>query len=304
MSNAERKPVPIIFDTDIESDVDDAGAVAVLHALADRGEAKILAMGVSSGHPWSAPCLDALNTFLGRPDIPIGVPRTAEDNGSKYARGVAQEFPHRIKSSGDLPEASKLYRRILAKQQDRSVVLVTVGFLTNMRDLLKTGPDNVSALSGKELVRKKVRAWVCMGGAFPKGKEWNVHRDATASVHAITEWPTPIVFSGFEIGSRIKTGAKLRDAPKKNPVRRSYDLYNGLKDRESWDQTAVLYAVRGLDGGLKNVWDVRRGVISVNADGSNTWKSQPKGRHSHLVEKMPPERTAEIIEGLMMACCD
>ena len=37
-------PVPIIFDTDMDNECDDAGALAVLHALADEGEAEILAV--------------------------------------------------------------------------------------------------------------------------------------------------------------------------------------------------------------------------------------------------------------------
>lgn len=57
---------PVIFDTDIMGDVDDVGAVAVLHALARRGEARILAMGVCSKHPASPVCLEALNTYFGR----------------------------------------------------------------------------------------------------------------------------------------------------------------------------------------------------------------------------------------------
>ena len=59
---SEPPPVRVIFDTDIQGDVDDVGTVAVLHALADSGEVDILAMGVSSKNPWSPLCLSALNT--------------------------------------------------------------------------------------------------------------------------------------------------------------------------------------------------------------------------------------------------
>ncbi len=69
----EAPPVRLIFDTDIQGDVDDVGTVTLLHALADRGEVELLAMGVSSKNPWSPLCLDALNTYFGRPDIPLGV---------------------------------------------------------------------------------------------------------------------------------------------------------------------------------------------------------------------------------------
>ena len=151
-------PVPVIFDTDIMGDVDDVGAVAVLHALADRGEAKILATGVCVKNPWSPLCLDALNAYFGRADIPLGVVKgPAHNRASKYAQAVAEEFPHALKSANDAPDAAQLYRKVLARQPDRSVVMVSVGQLTNLRNLLKTGPDQHSDLNGRDLVKRKAR---------------------------------------------------------------------------------------------------------------------------------------------------
>lgn len=295
-------PVRLIFDTDLESDVDDVGAVAVLHALADLGEVTILGMGLSVKHAWSAPCLDALNTYFGRPDIPIGVPKgKAPDLGSKYARGVAEEFPHDLRSAEDAPDVVALYRKLLAAQPDGRVVFVSVGFLTNVARLLESPADDVSPLTGVELVRKKVRAWVCMGCGFPDGREWNVFQDAPSSRKALELWPRPIVFSGFEVGERIMTGPGLKDSPKSSPVRRAYELFNDLNERQSWDQTAVLYAVRGLDGGLEDLWDVKKGgSVEVLEDGTNRWHDAPDRGHSYLVRKMAPEQVAKIIEKLMV----
>jgi hypothetical protein len=297
-----REPVRVIFDTDLGADVDDVGAVAVLHALADRGEAQILAMGISIKNPWSAPCLDALNTYFGRPDIPIGVPKgDSIADTSKYARGVAEEFPHDLKSADDAPDVVAVYREALAGQPDGSVVFVSVGFLTNAASLLTSGPDRHSPLTGAELIRRKVQRWVCMGGGFPSGHEYNVLKDAPASRKAIGGWPTPIAFSGFEIGEPIQTGATLKAKPRDNPVRRAYELYNGLANRSSWDQTAVLYAVRGIDAGPSGLWDVHpKGSIEVLPDGRNRWRDEPDRGHSYLLRQQPPARVAEVIEGLMM----
>ena len=41
------EPVPVIFDTDMGNDVDDAIALAMLHALESRGESKLLAVTVT-----------------------------------------------------------------------------------------------------------------------------------------------------------------------------------------------------------------------------------------------------------------
>jgi len=264
-------PVPVILDTDITSDVDDVGAVAVLHALASRREAKILAMGVSVKNPWSPLCLDALNTYYHRPGIPLGVVKgPALSEPSAYARNIAREFPHALKRADDAPDAALLYREVLAKQPGRSVVMVSVGPLTNLRNLLKTRPDEQSRLDGLELVKQKVRAWVCMGGKFPKGREYNFESDGSAAAYVVQHWPTPVVFSGHEIGSEILTGAGLRKAARATPVRRAYELYNGLNNRPSYDQSAVLYAIRGLDGGLAHCWAVKSsGRLAVNEDGSD-----------------------------------
>ncbi len=299
---SDGEQVKVIFDTDLGSDVDDVGAVAVLHALVNSGEAEILAMGISIKNPWSAPCLDALNTDFGRPDIPIGVPKGAcIADGSRYARGVAEEFPHDLKSPDDAPDVVAVYRKALASHPDGSVVLITVGFLTNAAALLESGPDQVSPLSAQDLVRLKVRKWVCMGGGFPSGHEYNVKQDAAASRKAIGGWPTPIVFSGFEIGEPIQTGAGLKETPRESPVRRAYELYNGLNHRSSWDQTAVLHAVRGLDTGPSRLWDVHEGgSIEVLPDGRNRWLDKPDRGHSYLLRKEPSGRVAEVIETLMI----
>jgi hypothetical protein len=306
--------VPIVFDTDMASDVDDVGALAVLHALADLGEAEILAVGISSRNEHVGPCLDAVNTWYGRPQIPIGYQRgfqagyprdSGEETESKYAEAVARAFPHRLGKSGDAQDAAPLYREVLAGRPDGSVVIVSVGFLTNLRALLDTRPDAASPLTGEELVRKKVRLWVCMGGKFPKGRfdngdgEYNLRVDPLASLRALNDWPTPVVFSGFEIGARVFTGRGLRALPEANPVRTAYLHFNGLADRQSWDQTAVLFAVRGAAG----YWtESEPGFCLMHVfgpSGYNEWIPTPLKSHRYLVEKMPPADLARVIEGLM-----
>lgn len=315
---APAPPVKIILDVDLAEDVDDAGAVALLHALADRGEAEILALLISSKNEWVGPCLDAINTWYGRPNLPIGYQRghvygyrntkdPDRETGSRYAEKVARALPHDLRRSSDAPEAAALARKILAAQPDGSVTFVTVGFLTNMKELLDSGPDTHSPLSGEALVKQKVKQWVCMGGIFPQGKfpdgggEYNVMWDTIASVRAINDWPTPIVFSGFEIGVRLKSGARLAETPESNPVRAAYLHYHGLKDRESWDQSAVLFAVRGA----RDYWDLSEpGLCLMHArvsHGYNEWIPTPRKEHRYLLEKMPVDQLSRVIEDLMIA---
>ena len=308
-------PVKVIFDTDMAEDVDDVGALAVLHALADLGEAEILAVGISSRNEDAGPCLDAINTWYGRPDIPIGYQRalqvgypkdTGERTESKYAGLVAKAFPHDLARSSDATDAALLYRKVLAAQPDGSVVMVSVGFLANMKALLDTPADALSPWTGEELVRRKVRRWVCMGGKFPDGRfkngdgEYNLRVDALASLRALNDWPTPVVLSGFEIGARVHTGRRLRALPETSPVRAAYLHFNGLENRESWDQTAVLYAVRGAG----TYWsESGPGLCLMHVSGKSgysEWIPTPRKSHRYLVEKMAPAELARVIEDLML----
>ncbi len=295
------EPVRVLFDTDIMGDVDDVGAVAVLHALTSRDEARILAMGVSSLHPSSPLCLDALNTYFKRPSIPIGVNKgDGFLRDSKYAEEIAARWPHSLKSAEHAPDAVDLYRRILAAQPDRSVVLISVGQLTNMSNLLKTKGDRHSPLDGAGLIRQKIRLWVCMGAQFPTGREANIWHHAAPAEHAIANWPTRIVFSGWEVGVDVLTGGKTAALSADSPVRRAYELYNGAKPHKSWDQTAVLYGVRCAEQD-RGLWTLSSpGVCVIDKDGRNTWQDDPGGLHQYLIARMAPRQIGSLIEDLML----
>lgn len=298
---AKPAPVPVFFDSDIGPDVDDAGAAAVLNALADRGEAKIIGMAVCTSSPWGAPCLDAINTYYGRPDVPIGTFKGSNFLlDAKYNRGVAERFPNDLKSGENAPDATEVYRRVLSKQKDRSVVVCAVGPLNNLARLLDSGADRHSKLSGRDLVTKKVKQLVIMGGRYPEGKEWNFEQAPQAAAKVAESWPTPIVASGFEIGAEIKTGARLQaETPAENPVRLAYELYQGAgKDRESWDQTGVMAAVRGPEP----LWSLSPlSLLSVEAkDGSNRTRTAGEGRFNYLVKKANVPEVKRSIEDLMV----
>jgi len=301
---AEEEPIPIILDTDMESDVDDVGALAMLHAFADRGEAEALGVVVSAKNPYATLTADRVNTYFGRPDLPLGQLKGAGvDRDSRYAQQVAEEFPGELETAGDAPGAVDVYREILSAQPDDSVVIVTIGYKTNVRDLLFSEPCEHSELDGRELVDQKVRLWVCMGGHFPEGREANIRWDAQASVEAIEAWPTEIIFSGWEIGTPIMTANELDELPEDSPVRRSYELFNDLQPHHSWDQAALLYAVRGLDDGpAADYWDFSEpGRIVIDPeDGSNTWEADPEGTHRHKIERRDPGLIADELDELMM----
>ncbi|MBO0720065.1 MAG: nucleoside hydrolase [Blastocatellia bacterium] len=296
-------PVPIILDTDMASDCDDAGAVAILHTLADRGEANILGLGVCVRNRWTAPALDAINTYYGRPDIPIG---TIDLNGSDLARDsvytetLAKKYPNSLKDGLNAPEVVSVYRKILAQQPDHSVVFVAIGWLTNFKYLLESAPDRSSHLSGRNLVAAKVKLLVDMGPKIdPPGKGWNFERDPQSAQYVVEKWPTPIMFSPKEICWAM-TGSRMRDAPQADPVREAYELWltrNKKETNHSADLTAVLYAVRGL----RDYWtSVTGGSLEVKPDGFSQWVPGSGNRQSYLVKKMDFDILARELDELLI----
>ncbi|MEJ0107086.1 MAG: hypothetical protein WDO19_33120 [Bacteroidota bacterium] len=143
--------------------------------FADKGEAKILATIASTKYEGVAAVLDVFNTFFNRSDIPIAVPKGKAlelKDWQHWTDTLIANYPHTIKNNDEVPDAIDLYRNVLSAQPDKSVTIVTVGFLTNLSNLLQSNPDKYSSLNGKELVQKKVKQLVCMAARFPAGKEF------------------------------------------------------------------------------------------------------------------------------------
>jgi len=299
------KPVPVIFDSDMGPDYDDVGAITILHALADNGEAKILATMASNKYEGVAAVLNVFNTYFKRPDIPIGVPIGDAVNirdGQHWTDTLLAKYPHKIKTNTDAENSIKLYRKILAKQPDHSVTIVTIGFLTNISNLLNTPADEYSPLNGKDLIKKKVKLLVSMAGKFPSGYEFNVDKDIGASNNVFQNIGIPIVFSGFEIGEKIKTGlplinnADIKESPVKDAFRIAMSQSSGdSQGRMSWDETAVLVAIKGYSV----YYDLHKGkMAALTPDGKNTWNDNGEGQ-GYIVEKVDYRQVQDLINGLM-----
>lgn len=299
-----QSPVRVIFDTDVGPDYDDVGAIAMLHGYADAGKVTILATVASSKYPRVVPVLSILNTYFGRPDLPIGVPKgwaITDPDSQHWSDTLVARYPHALTTNEAAPDAVALYRKLLASQPDHSVTIITVGFLTNLANLLQSSPDQVSKLTGRQLVTRKVKQVVSMAGKFPAGREYNVHRDTTASKVVYADWPTPMLLSGFEIGQAIKTGLPLvqnkaiHNSPVQDVFRISLPLAASDRNgRMSWDQTAVLVAVEGP----APYYTTKTGRLLLGPDGRNTWDDAGKGQ-AHLVVNRPPAEVEALINKLI-----
>ena len=295
------EPVRVIFDTDIGNDVDDALALAILHGLESRAEAKILAVTITKDNKYAAPYIDCVNTFYGRPGIPIGVVKngkTPEDSAMIRVPATRRNpdgsfvYPHRITDGARAPDAVSVLRSVLLKQPDASVVVIQVGFSTNLARLLDAAPD---------LVARKVRLLSAMAGAFPIGNpEYNVKTDIPAARRVFGDWPSPIVFSGFEIGQALLfPGVNIEHDfawVANHPVAEAYRNYMPMPyDRPTWDLTAALYAVRGDRGyfGLSEP-----GMVQVDDEGRTIFKADAKGTRRYLT--LDPAQKGRTMQALIL----
>jgi len=287
--------VPVIFDTDIGNDVDDALALAMLHGLESRGEVRLLAVTITKDNKWAAPFVNLVNTFYGRPRIPIGVVKggkAPEDSAMIKAPCERRRsdgtlaYPHELLDGSAAPDASGVLRAALARAEDQSVVIIQVGFSTNLARLLDTQGDVSSPLEGKELVARKVRLLSCMAGAYPSGiAEYNIRMDLAAARKVFGEWPTPIVASGFEVGqSMLYPSISIeRDFGyvADHPIAEAYRNYRKMPyDRPTWDLTSVLYAIRP-DRGYFDVSPAGR--ITVGDDAVTRFEPSDRGTHRYLM---------------------
>ena len=298
------KAEKIILDTDFGNDCDDTGALAILHQMAYNGEAEILATMYPMPDEFGASAIDAVNTYYGKPNIPVGTYKGNYEYKGKhndyYNSLLTNSFPNDLKSGKNAPDAIMLYRKILASQPDKSVTIVVVGPQRLVADLLASKPDSISKLDGMALVKKKVKQLVSMGAEYPKGDEWNIKLSPDASQVVAQKWPTTVVYSGFEIGVAIMTGERLvTETSETNPVRMAFGTNPDLdakKNRHSWDQTAVLFAVRGP----KDYWTLGSGTIQIADDGKNNWVAGGKSRQ-YLIAKKPVPEMKKVIEDMMVA---
>ncbi|MHA2283742.1 MAG: nucleoside hydrolase [Promethearchaeota archaeon] len=322
MNSKESQKTGIIFDTDMDFDCDDTGALAVLHALMDLGETEILGIIVDVPVEASARCVMTINNYYNRLDIPVGL---LEDDGfesgkkyqlyrdtrqllnkfvNPYTETVVKQFSKDSIKNQKIWDAVTLYRQLLSNAANNSVVIIAVGLLTALRYLLESKPDEISQLSGSKLVKKKVKKLVTMGiGKYPEAKaEFNWLMDWESARIVIHQWPTPLVVQSN--GTEFRTGNTLSSkTPESNPVRNCYETFLGGQRKGgvfSWDLITALYGVRGSEPFFDEKYGYR--LILEPELGINHWIPDGKSEYNHsfLQLKSPNISLKRVIEKLLV----
>ncbi|OBT83002.1 hypothetical protein VE02_08255 [Pseudogymnoascus sp. 03VT05] len=300
----------LIIDTDLFSDVDDAGALLI---AANSPNVNLLAVNINHPSTYSALAASAILAHYGHHKIPIGIRRPLTNatffdswyfSLGEYTSKVAFHW-----SGGTLPwghaedawDPVVLYRKALSEAEDGSVTIASIGFLDNLSGLLNSTADSYYNLSGRDLVARKVAELVVMGGSYPSGYSWNFWgSNGSLAAHVANTWEGRVVFVGDDVGKGVKSGGELMSTgPKTDPVRMAYIYYSYYDPASSWDPLAILYAIGGLGGLFK--YGNEYGYNHVDANGSNQWMWDRKVQNQFFLrQKVSNEAAAEELDLLFL----
>jgi inosine-uridine nucleoside N-ribohydrolase len=188
------KSVPVLLDTDIGSDIDDAFAVAlILHSP----ELNLRAVTTVSGDTEARARLVAKMLWVdGRRNIPVaaGVPGGKLDIAqTRWADGFT--------SPSLLKEPAVDLMKSTIDRESGKIVLMAIGPLTNVAALLRQYPGE----------KQKIREIVLMGGSIARGytpgsgptAEYNIAADAPAAQVVFTSG-IPIVMAPLDVTARLQ----------------------------------------------------------------------------------------------------
>jgi inosine-uridine nucleoside N-ribohydrolase len=195
-------PAPVIFDTDIGTDIDDAYALV---ALMHRPELRVLGVTTVSGDAVARARLAAkLMQVAG--GMWASVPVYAGLSGStQYMKQVEWAQGFTSPSLHDAGGVDFMRREIDARPGE--ITIIAVGELTNVAALLNSEPG----------IAKKIRAISLMGGSIYRGyapgskpePEWNIKSNAAAARTVFTSG-VPLLVAPLDSTADLKLTPEMR----------------------------------------------------------------------------------------------
>lgn len=290
----------IILDTDIGGDCDDMGALAIVQNACKKGIIRLLGITLSTNNPYSAACADAVDRYY-KNVVPIGQTKTQipgdkdADHEKFYGKYIAEHYENAYFPSEKIPEDSvTLLRKTLSENKGGKITIISIGFCTNLANLLESKGDKHSPLEGKALMENSVKKIVMMGCYFPDANgpemecggefvsaEWNVKADIRAAQKLFSLSPVPIVVCPFSVGYKMMTGMELIKSDKYNPVSEAY-LFHSQGARDSWDPATVYYGIYEDEECFSLT---EKGNIKIDDKGVSTFLPSPYGNCRILICK-------------------
>jgi len=247
---APPKAIPVVIDTDIGADIDDAFALALAVASPELDIVGITTVG-RGGPP--DPYVQHISkerdedrawlicrflTQVGRKGIPVAPgadpqPKSEIDWQIQYRRHPAAIFNRTLKPTKE--SAVELLTK-LAKEKDGELVVIAIGPLTNIARFIKEQPE----------AAKKVKRIVLMGGSVAVGydgkpkpePEWNIKTDIAAA-KAVFASGLPLTVVPLDATATLKLEKKDREAIFNAQSMLTFQVQNLY---ELWDkETPILF---------------------------------------------------------------
>jgi hypothetical protein len=280
----------IIVDTDLSRWWDDATAVGVANVLDQQRKVRLLGIVSDVPNRVAVAALDAIDTGYGHANLPLGAVAGSDADTFEhgYTDTVVARLPHSVDDSTQVPSAVTLYRRLLARQPDHSVTIVSLGGYSNLAGLLASKRGGGSPLDGRALIARKVARLVVEDGFFPTGgpafTNQKIDLPAATAVVQGDAWPTPIAWVDGTTGVATKVGGSLcTTVPADHPMRVVYEALfqcNPPGDGD-WDAPTLLYAVGDLPAAFTELG--QGGAAVINDEGGLSWEPTSSRRHDVYV---------------------
>lgn len=259
----KHQPIQMILDSDFGSSTDDLFALMMLHHYMDDGLVDLKGIVVDREGVKNAELVDIFNTYYGHPDIPIGLERNGVKNPRCFIpyNGVCdlkdtQGNPlfKRTQDMTNCPDGYKLYRQLLSKAEDKSIVIVAIGFVTTLSELFESGADEYSQLSGLDLFGQKVKSVYIQSGRFESGDSLSGYNMRAASKQSAVFYDklpknVDLIMSPSNIGDMMNYLPQdvLVDlsSTEQNPIKAVYTNYTCDTGQRMWDTNCLVNAVLG-----------------------------------------------------------
>jgi purine nucleosidase len=188
------EPVPVLFDTDIGTDIDDAYALV---QILQSPELKLLGVTtVSSDAVARARLAAKLLAIAGRGEIPVYAGITTPTQYMKQVEWAAGFTSPALHTSGGVQ-----FLRDQINARPGEITVIAVGELTNVAALLESEPG----------IGKKIKAIALMGGSIRRGyapgskpePEWNI-KSATKAAQVVFSSGVPLLVAPLDSTADLK----------------------------------------------------------------------------------------------------
>lgn len=340
-SGTSKSTIKLIYDGDIGPDPCDFSTISMLHEYHNKGFIELLAVIGETPDPYLASTFSIYNQIYEN-EIPIAA-YDPESSDLDFGKDVIKKYYEAVEKmchadqnkaiyekygnektlqSNDVMGTVMLYRKLLSEAEDNSIVIYTAGQLYNFPPLLVSGADQYSSLSGKELLKAKLKKIVLMAGYFPEsrvnpwyientnGAEWNwwafgSKNTTKTTINALTKMGKPIIYIGAEVGLQVRVGLEMAERlGREHPTTEAFYLYKWTtqpidstdqdspvltSDNPAYDEIGLFVAV---EGGIGEFFNTIRGRVEVDEHGANNWIPDKEGNESYIT--LLPEMTKKL----------